>query len=243
MEIPASIRAAWGRSTRPARGPKPGLSLDRIVSAAIDVANADGIEAVSMGRVAAELGASAMSLYRYVSSKDELLALMVDAAMGTLPHPGEGEGWRAGLTRWSEAALRAYLGAPWTVRVPIPGPPITPNQIRSLEAGLSCLRGTALTHAEKISTILLLSGIVRYQATLTVDAKQAYRESGQDPSAGYGRALAELADPEQFPEVHATISSGSLDEEDGDFTTAELRFALDRVLDGLQVLIDRRATS
>ena len=72
--LPASIKAAWGVGERPAKGPKPGLSLERIVGAAVDVAAAEGIGAVSMSRVAKELGSSAMSLYRYVSAKDELLA-------------------------------------------------------------------------------------------------------------------------------------------------------------------------
>ena len=71
--LPASIAAAWGLRERPARGPKPGLSLERIVAAAVAVARAEGVEAVSMSRVARELGSSPMSLYRYVGAKDELV--------------------------------------------------------------------------------------------------------------------------------------------------------------------------
>ncbi len=85
--LPASIEAAWGLRTRPAKGPKPGLSLERIVEAGVKVAVSEGLGAVSMSRVAAELGASTMSLYRYVAAKDELLALMMDAALGP-PSPG-----------------------------------------------------------------------------------------------------------------------------------------------------------
>ena len=85
IELPASIEAAWGIRERPRKGPKPGLSLPRIVEAAISVAERDGLAAVSMSRVAAELGASTMSLYRYVSAKDELLMLMADAAYGAPP--------------------------------------------------------------------------------------------------------------------------------------------------------------
>jgi len=244
MPVPDSIRAAWGLHTRPARGPKPGLSLERIVQAGIALADAEGLDAVSMSRVAAELGSSAMSLYRYVGSKDELLALMVDAAMGDLPGPAPGEGWREGLTRWSRAALTAYLRSPWGVRVPIPAPPITPNQIRALEAGLSCLRDTGLTAQEKLSTILLLSGLARYQATLAADFTDATRAAGgQDPSAGYGQALAQLATPAEFPEVYAVVLSGALDDDDADFATSELSFSLDRVLDGLEALIARRAAA
>src|SRR3954470_17526755 len=95
------IAAAWGVKTPATKGPKPGLSLARIVAAGVGVADAGGLGAVSMNRVAKELGASAMSLYRYVDSKDELLALMIDAALGTVPRlPAEAD-WRARLERWA----------------------------------------------------------------------------------------------------------------------------------------------
>jgi hypothetical protein len=67
-ELPASIAAAWGLRERPHKGPKPGLSLNRIIDAAVRLAASQGLDAVSMSRVASELGASTMSLYRYVSA-------------------------------------------------------------------------------------------------------------------------------------------------------------------------------
>lgn len=85
-DLLTSLEAAWGLRDRPAKGPKPGLSLERIVAAAVGVAASDGLAAVSMGRVAQELGASTMSLYRYVSAKDELYVLMQEAAVGP-PEP------------------------------------------------------------------------------------------------------------------------------------------------------------
>jgi AcrR family transcriptional regulator len=83
--LPATVAAAWGVRERPHKGPKPALSLARIVSAAVRVADAEGLGAVSMGRVAAELDAAPMSLYRHVAGKDELRTLMVDAAWGEPP--------------------------------------------------------------------------------------------------------------------------------------------------------------
>src|SRR3954447_11763378 len=103
MSVPASYETAWGLRERPARGPKRGLSLERIVAAAIAVADAEGLDAVSMSRVAAELGASAMSLYRYVEAKDELLALMFDTEMG--PPPLLPDGWRPALRHWTLTVL------------------------------------------------------------------------------------------------------------------------------------------
>ena len=83
--LPPRLQLLWGLQERPRRGPKPGLSLERIVDAAIGLADAGGLAAVSMARVAAELGFTTMSLYRYVPTKDDLLELMVDAASGLPP--------------------------------------------------------------------------------------------------------------------------------------------------------------
>src|SRR5580658_7206567 len=96
--LPGGVAAAWGVRERSHKGPRPALSLSRIVAAAVRVADTEGLDAVSMGRVAAELGAAPMSLYRHVSAKEELLRLMVDAAWGDSPGPlapGATRGWCA----------------------------------------------------------------------------------------------------------------------------------------------------
>jgi AcrR family transcriptional regulator len=243
MTVPASVLAAWGQQPRAARGPRPALSLERIVQAAVAVADAEGLDAVSMGRVAKELGASPMALYRYVGAKTELLALMVDTAMGPPDAPPAGADWRARLTDWGLQALTCYLRQPWIVRVPIPAPPVTPNQVRWMEAGLAALRGTGLTDREKLSAILLVSGLARYWAGLAADVGDAVRATGlDDPSAGYGQALLQLVDSAEFPEVTKAVASGALDDDDEeDFVPGdEMRFALDRVLDGIEVLVRRR---
>src|ERR1700745_3731801 len=100
---------AWGVRERPHKGPKPALSLARIVGAAVRIADTEGLDAVAMGRVAGELKGRPMSRYRHVSSKEELIKLMVDAAWGDSPGPLlSGENWRAGLSRWAWA-MRAAL--------------------------------------------------------------------------------------------------------------------------------------
>jgi AcrR family transcriptional regulator len=104
--LPASIEAAWGVRTRPNKGPRPALSLERIVAAAVRVATTDGLQAVSMGRVAADLGVSTMSLYRYVAARDELLALMADLSFEAPPAARRPEEtWRDGLSRWAWSEL------------------------------------------------------------------------------------------------------------------------------------------
>jgi AcrR family transcriptional regulator len=243
--LPASLKAAWGLRTRPSKGPKRGLSVERIVEAAVKLADSAGLEAVSMGRLAGDLGVSTMSLYRYVAAKDELLALMVDATAASPPAaPALGEGWRAGLARWAWAELEVYRRHPWVVRVPIIGPPVAPNQTVWLERGLRCLRDTGLAEGEKLSVMLLLTGFVRSWATLEADLLEASRASGTSAQAamsGYGRLLVRLTDAERFPALHAVIAAGVFDEgPDDPDEPEEFVFGLERVLDGVDVLVRAR---
>ena len=243
--LPASIEAAWGVRTRPNKGPRPALSLERIVAAAVRVAATDGLQAVSMSRVAADLGVSTMSLYRYVAAKNELLALMADLTFEAPPAPrGPDEGWRAGLSRWAWTELAVYRRNPWVLRIPISGPPVTPNAIAWLERGLDCLRDTGLEEGEKLSVILLLTGYVRNQGTLEADisAAQAAGKARADGEMmpSYGQLLAALTDPERFPALHTVIAAGVFDQPDeGDY---DFTFGLERVLDGIETLIEKRRT-
>jgi AcrR family transcriptional regulator len=235
--LPASIEEAWGVRRRPRKGPKPGLDLDRIVSAAVKVAASEGIAAVSMSRVATELGSSAMSLYRYVAAKDELLALMVDAAFDEPVAPApEGEGWRAGMARWAWTYHDALRRHPWVLRVPISGPPVTPNQIAWLEDGLRSLGGTGLAEGEKLSVILLVSGYVRNEASLAADLAAAAQ--GEQIMPTWSQQLARLTDAERFPALHAALASGVFDQDDD--PDDEFTFGLERLLDGIEALVRTR---
>jgi AcrR family transcriptional regulator len=224
---------------RPHKGPKPALSLGRIVDAAVQVADADGLDAVSMGRVAGELGAAPMSLYRHVAGKEELLDLMVDAAWGDPPGaPAAGEDWRTGLARWAWALRERARWHPWVVRIPLNGLPIMPHEVAWFENALACLRGTGLTEARKASVIMLLAGYVRNLATTEADIEAAIRTSGKSPTewmAAYPRMLRDLTDPQRFPALTAFLASGVFDVADD--PDDEFTFGLDRILDGVGALI------
>jgi AcrR family transcriptional regulator len=237
LPIPASVAAAWGRRERPSRGPKPGLSVERIVDAGVRVASSEGLPAVSMARVAQELGTSTMSLYRYVKAKDELMMLMADAALGLPPSVAPEEGWRDALSRWAWSQHERMRLHPWAVRVPIAGPPTTPNQVALMESVLWALRGTALPEDEKASVLLLLSGYVRNEATLTAELMAAGFISDEQ-MMGYSRILATLTDPERFPALHTLLKAGVFDRADP--PEKEFGFGLERILDGIEALIASR---
>ena len=239
--LPPGIELAWGRRRRPTRGPKPGLTLERIVAAGIKVALTDGIGALSMTRVAAELGVGTMSLYRYVTAKDELLTLMVDSALGAPPQAPPGEDWRAGLTRWAVGVRTAYQRHPWSLRVPISAPPLGPNNVAWLENALTALAATPLSEQEKLSTVLLVSGFVRNEATLNLDLAAGAAAAGAlegQVMPTYARMLAALIEEGDFPSLREAIASGALEDEDD--PDSEFRFGLNRILDGVAALIAKR---
>jgi AcrR family transcriptional regulator len=239
--LPADVAAAWGLRAHPGKGPKPGLSLERIVAAAVKIASRDGLDAVSMSRVAAELGASTMSLYRYVSAKDELVKLMIDAAWGPPAATAPDLGWRAGLSRWAWGMRAALRRHPWAARVPISGLPVLPNEVAWFEQALADLDGSGLAEAEKASVIMLVSGYVRTLATLESDLEATVRASGVTPDewmAAYPRMLTKLTDPGRFPALAKFIAAGVFDRADD--PDDEFIFGLERILDGIEVLISSR---
>ena len=244
--VPASIAAAWGVREQPRKGPKPTLSLRRIVDAAVRVADSEGLDAVSMNRVAAEAGTAPMSLYRHVRGKDQLLDLMFDAAWGPPPEParqGQDELWRDGLSRWAWTLRAGAQRHPWVVRIPLRGLPIMPNEVAWFEHALACLRDTGLTEARKASVVMLLAGYVRNLATTEADIVSAMLASGQPPvewMSSYARMLRELTDPHRFPALAAFLEAGVF--ETADDPNEEFIFGLGRILDGIEALIEGSAS-
>jgi AcrR family transcriptional regulator len=213
------------------------------------VADADGLEAVSMARVAGELGFTTMSLYRYVASKDELLQLMWNAsAQGAESLVLEGDDWRSRLRMWTLVQRTMLDRHPWITQMPMAAPPFGPNSLTFVERGLESLAGTGLADPDKLRIIGLLSSYTLSEARMAHDAARA-RAEAQATAAGpepgvvwtFEAILRELVDAEQYPLLHA-IAWG--DPTDGDASGSdewdEFLWGLDRILDSVQVLIERR---
>jgi AcrR family transcriptional regulator len=138
------MESIWDRPERAARGPRPGHSRDEVAAAAVRLADAEGLDAVSMRRVAAELGAGTTSLYRYLRSKDELLDLMADLVARQLELPGRTGEWRADLRALATVTRAAMLSHPWLPLVIAARPNIGPGMLAWLEAWFGAAGRAAL---------------------------------------------------------------------------------------------------
>ena len=149
-----------------------GLNVERIVAAAIELADEDGLAAVSMARVAERLGFTTMSLYRHVASKDELVWRMLDRALGPAPE-FEIPDWRTGLERWAHEMRALLLRHPWGIDIPITGVLATASQLSWLNRGLEALDGTGLAPGEDADLVLLVNGYVFWAVRLEVSLAAA----------------------------------------------------------------------
>jgi AcrR family transcriptional regulator len=259
--LPPGLDLLWGRRERGKRGPRPGLSADAIVEAAVRLADAEGLEAVSMARLAAELGFTTMSLYRYVTSKDELLQLMWNASTagppdippdslapgGTGSLLGEG-GWRDRLRRWAVFQRDAIDRHPWITQMPMATPPAGPNSMLFVEHGLAAMDGTGLTDPDKMSVIGLLSSYTLSEARMAADAARAAKAAtaaaetdgtaaAPEPPPGFEALLRELVDEPTYPRLYRLAWSPPPASQRSE--REEFLFGIDLILDGIQALIDR----
>ncbi|MEU4296848.1 TetR/AcrR family transcriptional regulator [Kitasatospora aureofaciens] len=227
-----TVRLLWDRPTRPTRGPKPALSLERIAAAGVEVADAEGLGAVSMQKVAGLLDFTKMSLYRYVPGKAELVALMVESAVGEPPAAPDAPDWREQLTAWARHLADAFAGHPWLLDATL-GPRVPgPNELAWLERVVAALDGHGLTGAERMDAAVLLSGHVR---SIAVQARATGPHGSPEAQllAAFGTVVHRHAD--RFPAVAAAMA-----DPDPEGRDQALDFGLARILDGLAALIGRR---
>ncbi|MFE4971423.1 TetR/AcrR family transcriptional regulator [Kitasatospora sp. NPDC056651] len=235
-----SLALLWGAPEEPRAGrsgPRPGLTVDAIVSAAIAVADAQGMAALSMRAVGERLGRTAMALYTYVPGKAELLDLMHDRALAELPtgQPAVG-GWREAVTAWAEELYACYLRHPWVLQVSQARPVLGPAELAAMEALLGALRPAALPPPRLRGAVSALWQFIRGLAAATADARGAAAATGvtdEDWWSARGTRLAELAPDfaERFPLLTALQSTGGGSPEDGH--REAFRSGLAVLLDGI----------
>jgi len=222
----------WTPPPAPRRGPKPKFTLDGVTDAAIAIADAEGLDAVTMQRVAERLGTTKMALYRYVSGRADLDAVMLDRALGEPPTLAADD-WRAGLRAWAATIFTRMTARPWTVelaqRPHVPGP----LELRWYERGLAAMSQLPLTGGERLDVLALITGHI--MAVVRLEAGAASPEA--DLTSGLGPILGERA--EEYPLTAAAFAeAATLGERD-----QALGFGLERVLDGIASLAVSRAAS
>ncbi|MBB5912582.1 AcrR family transcriptional regulator [Nocardia transvalensis] len=238
MSAPTTLELLWGAPQRPKRGPKPSLTLERIVSEAVGLADAEGLANLSMQRLAERLGCAKMALYRYVPGKAELTALMLDTALGTpppaaptpLPHP---DAWRDHLRMWAETVFDRMRAHPWSLELAGGIRPMGPNEIGWLESALTGLSGSGLTGPERLDTVVLLLGHARGLVQVT-------RAADEDLESRLGEEIATVmaAHADRYPEVVAAFAEQATGPESA--RDNALRFGIDRILDGVAALMSTR---
>ncbi|TDB85394.1 TetR/AcrR family transcriptional regulator [Actinomadura sp. 7K534] len=226
----------WSVPERPGRGPRPAYSRVQITEAAIRIADADGLEAASMRRIAADLGTAAMSLYRYVSSRDDLVELMADHVLAEMDVPPRPSGdWRADLTLIAESTRAIWLRHPWLAGLDGTRAMLGPNRLRLMEFAIGALDvGPPLD--DVITLIDMLNGYVQHVVRGEIAAAARGGGQGRTPPGPWRTHddphldphLRDLLATGDFPRFERVVREARLPRMSGD---EQFRHGLERVLD------------
>ncbi len=227
----------------PRRGPRPRLTVDAVVEAAIAIADDRGLDAVTMRAIAERVGSSPMTLYTYVPGKAELLDLMLDALyldMARAPWSPR-QGWRTRLRAVADVNRALLEAHPWAARVSTARPPLGPGLMAKYEHELGALDGLGLSAGEMDAALGFLLGFVQAAVVAAQDAAASTAGAGDDATwwAEAAPVLERLVDPAAYP-LAARVGSVVGAEQGGPFDPERAyAFGLERLLDGLGALIER----
>ncbi|MCZ2847088.1 TetR/AcrR family transcriptional regulator [Modestobacter sp. VKM Ac-2978] len=223
-------------------GPKPSLDVDRIVTAAVHLADAEGLAALSMRRVATELGVGAMTLYGHVPGKGELVDLMLDAALGEL-YPDDAVvtsgSWRARLTAVARANWDFFVRHPWALHLATGRPPLGPHLMRKYELELRAVDGLGLPEVQMDLLVTLVNGFVRGTVSGVHEKADVERATGVTEDQWWAATepyVAQVFDGERFPTA-ARVGPVAGEELGAGDPHRSFEFGLERLLDGIGVLI------
>jgi len=226
------------------RGPKQGLTVDRVVATAVALADADGLDAVTMRRIAQELGVAPMSLYTYVPGKAELLDLMLDTVFGQLPLADyAGKPWRARVESVAAENRAMFLAHPWVAAVSTIRPPLGPGLIAKYEHELGAFDGLGLDDLELDAALTYLLSFVQSAVSAAFEAERSQLDTAQTDAEWWERfspLLERVFDASKYP-LASRVGSAAGEAYQSAFSPERIyEFGLRRVLDGLGVLIDSR---
>ncbi|WP_027341458.1 TetR/AcrR family transcriptional regulator [Hamadaea tsunoensis] len=224
-------------------GRRPGYSRARITQVAVEIADREGLEAATMRRIGQELGTGAMSLYRYVPKRDDLIDLMLDATAGEIELAGRPSGdWRADLSLVAHQTRAVSLRHPWQVTL-ARRPTIGPNMLRVYDFALSALDGFGLHIDEMVSLCGMMGDYVASAVRDEIGWLEQARHTGMDRrqwmSEYVGPYVGQIVESGAYPMFNRTIREGRLSHMAPD---ARFQYGLDHVLNGIAAALpDRNA--
>ncbi len=225
------------------RGRRQGLSVPQVVETGVALADAEGLEAVTMRRVAQELGVVPMTLYTYVPDKATLLELMLDRVYLAMPraeHPGEP--WRDRLAAIAEENRRLYEEHPWAAEMPAGRPPLGPGLMAKYEHELQAFEDCGLDDVTTDAALTFLIGFVQSSARSAADARAEATRSGTDDIGWWEMhrpAFTVIFDEEAYPHAARIGAAAGEAQEAAINPDHAYAFGLERVLDGLGALINQ----
>lgn len=239
--LPPGLAAAWGVvDTGGRRGPKPAHSVEKIIAVATELADEEGIAAVSLPKVAGRIGVTTNALYRYVSSKDELIVLLADRAWGDPPALPDGD-WREAAALWSRQLFERFLSRPWLLDVPTTVS-LTPHNAAWLDTLITVLGSTGMEAQQMLNCAYLLDSHARYGANLrrNTPTPAALRRANPDQQRAV-RAVRVFLDGQLRSRNLNAVADAM---EDPMFLADEppldgFEFGLARILDGIEAYVQR----
>lgn len=219
----------------PARGPKPKTNLTEVIQAGITIADAEGLAALSMRKVAADLGVGVMSLYTYVPGREELIEVMIDLVYADHALPDPAAGWRTRIDSWARESWRIYGAHPWLFDFNSARLPIGPHVLDAEESLYAALAAAGFAGGQ----IVALANQVRWQllgaARSLIGDLAEERHTGVSTEAYWDSRASfwvTYFDYARFPTMAAIHEAGGF--EDPSWWSFEQ--TLDRLLDGIEQL-------
>ncbi|MGV9212339.1 TetR/AcrR family transcriptional regulator [Micromonospora sp. RB23] len=239
-----SLAILWRTREPTSRSAGQGLSVDRIVRAAIEIADAEGLDALTMRRVAEALGVGTMSVYTYVPGKSELVDVMIDTAYGEMSRsPVEGD-WRVRLERIARDNLALYQRHRWMVRAETTRPVLGPHLIAKYDHELGAVADIGLTDVEMDAVLTLVLGHVKSSARAASEVVDLERETGLTDGQwwqSHAPWLETFLNPESYPTAARVGTAAGQQHGAAYGPEYAFEFGLQRVLDGISVVVAERA--
>jgi AcrR family transcriptional regulator len=232
----------WEDRSRATRGPKAAFTPEDVVLMAMQIADEEGLPAVTMNAVATRLGFTTMAVYRYFPSKETLLDAIIDAGMGTPPVSRmHGKSWRDDVAHWARSKRGMLIARPWLAELPFVAAPHGPNWLMWLEALLEPLSRTGLSSPDLGEMISIIDGFTRgaSDTAISLARSEARGITAQEWAAAVGADLGRAIGDPRFPKFASLLTTPS----DGRPRTMDesFDFNLERVLDGIEKYVNDNA--